>query len=62
MVGAPAASIKLGRPTVPAIDEVLRNRDEDGWLDAHNRREMQKLTEQIKAGAIESPARVLRLR
>jgi hypothetical protein len=52
----------LGRPTVPAIDEVLRNRDEDGWLDAHNRREMQKLTEQIKAGAIESPARVLRLR
>jgi hypothetical protein len=56
------ASIKLGRPTVPAIDEVLRNRDEDGWLDAHNRREMQKLTEQIKAGAIESPARVLRLR
>lgn len=44
------ASIKLGRPTVPAVEEVLLNRDEDGWLDAHNRWEMQKLGERIRLG------------
>jgi hypothetical protein len=46
------ASIKLGRPTVPAVDEVLWNRDEDGWLDARNRQEMLRLTKQIKPGLI----------
>ena len=42
-------SIKLGKPTVPAVEEVLVNRDEDGWLDAHNRQEMLRLTQQIRA-------------
>lgn len=42
-------SIKIGRPTVPAVEEVLLNRDEDGWRDAHNRQEMLKLAQQVNA-------------
>ncbi len=45
-------SIKLGKPTVPAVEEVLMNREEDGWLDAHNRDQMRTLGLQIKAGQI----------
>jgi hypothetical protein len=44
--------IKLGRPNVPAAQEVLVNPNEDGWLDAHNRQEMQRLANEIKAGRL----------
>jgi hypothetical protein len=45
-------SIKLGRPSMPAVEEVLLNRDDDGWFDAGNPWEMRNLSEQIKAGRI----------
>lgn len=43
-----STSIKLGRPTVPAIEEVLANRNEDGWLDAGNIDEMGRVRELLK--------------
>ena len=46
-----SVSIKLGRPTVPAVEEVLLNRDDDGWRDAHNRWEMQRLSDQLTTRA-----------
>jgi hypothetical protein len=51
-VWAWGVSIKLGLPTVPAVEEVLRNRDDDGWHDALNSEEMFRLTKLIKAGQL----------
>jgi hypothetical protein len=44
--------IKLGKPTVPAVEEVLRDPEEDGWLPAHDRQGMMRLTKLIKAGQL----------
>lgn len=43
-------SIKLGRPTVPAVEDVLHKRDEDGWHDGLNPEEMFRIRRLIKAG------------
>jgi hypothetical protein len=42
-------SIKLGRPTLPAVEEVLSSPDEDGWHDALHTEEMRRLGELIRA-------------